>query len=446
MGLVSPAASLRSTVERGRLRRQRRPRSPRVRLAFGNLHCPGRSQNHSLTRLKAGNESDPGHRPHRHDRFGSPSSIPVRGRRSEPPQPARPKPATARANPVTSPQTNENQVLTALARLPRLRPQPLHPDPLRPSRHAKTLKQSHGGQRKSQAAVQVSDRAMLDVQQRGAFLFTERVDDQRRVEPRQRRRRARAGLTTKPRAWPATAWALQEARGPENKNVVIVSAVTRRGQDAQKKLDEIHPGFHGSRSTVLHRFGADPSYSNWRRRFFVARPAPGMNVVTNNSTNSVDIATHIRSLAEQTRPVVGSRERSSRWQPTPEITLTVSERNSPALFGAGQIDADPIDGFDRPWPSGSPFFFFFFPRSVAESAATLAAASVVSVESANLEPPRVRSRRPVPASLVWRSPAIRKLSPSAPQEKAKGLDLLEPECDALVAYVRSLPASRRRRP
>lgn len=355
---------------------------------------------------------------------------PVRGRRSEPPQPARPQSATSRASPVTSPQTNE--VLTT-PRLTPKRPAPTsQSDSVTNQATANTLKRNLVAA-KAPAIVQLSDRDVLKTQERGAFLFAKEwtTDD---ALSRDSGGDGLGPVYNETSCVACHGLGAPGGAGPENKNVVIVSAVTRRGQEAQKQLDEIHPGFHGTRSTVLHRFGADPSYSNWRRQFFVARPAPGMNVVTNNSTNSMDIATHIRSLAEQTRPGRRLQERSSRWQPTPEITLTVSERNSPALFGAGQIDAIP---------------------------------STVLIDQAKWQPAEVRGRvsrdlRGRIGRFGWKA-QISSLhefvrgacaselglevtghsqtpSPLSPKEKATGLDLLEPECDALVAYVRSLPA------
>ena len=61
--------------------------------------------------------------------------------------------------------------------------------------------------------------------------------------------------------------------GPANKNVVILTAVSKeaaklstlRGVSAGRKV-ESHPGFDTSTSVPLHRFGTDPDYENWRLR------------------------------------------------------------------------------------------------------------------------------------------------------------------------------------
>ena len=59
--------------------------------------------------------------------------------------------------------------------------------------------------------------------------------------------------------------------GPGSKNVVLVTA-SLTGPDKARDLDQIHPGFRGGRSTVLHRYGTDPGYGSWRRRFYDSRP------------------------------------------------------------------------------------------------------------------------------------------------------------------------------
>ena len=220
--------------------------------------------------------------------------------------------------------------------------------------------------------------------------------------------------------------------GPENKNVVIVSAITARGRGTPKGLDRIHPGFRGTRSTVLHRFGTDPTYGSWRRGFFESYRDKASNRSENAGEKSVEA--HIQKLVAETRLGRRLRDQSFRVQPTPEITLNVSERNSPALFGAGQIDAVP---------------------------------SVVLIDEAKRQPAEVRGRvsrdpRGRIGRFGWKAQISslhefvrgacaselglevtghpQGVSPLAPDEKAKGLDLIEPECDALVSYVRSLPA------
>ncbi|SIO61389.1 RNA polymerase sigma factor, sigma-70 family [Singulisphaera sp. GP187] len=220
--------------------------------------------------------------------------------------------------------------------------------------------------------------------------------------------------------------------GAENKNVVLLTAISSTGGSVPKGLDRIHPGFRGTRSTVLHRFGTDPTYGAWRRRFSESSRAQGTPPPEVDGDESVEV--RIKRLAEQTDLNRRLRTHSARLQPEPGITLVVSERNSPALFGAGQIDAVP---------------------------------SVVMIDEAKRQPSDIRGRvsrdpkgrigrfgwkaqisslhefvRGACASELGLEVAghSQGISPLGPDVKPSGLDLIEPECDALVAYVRALPA------
>jgi CxxC motif-containing protein (DUF1111 family) len=68
-----------------------------------------------------------------------------------------------------------------------------------------------------------------------------------------------------------------------------------------RHLTAIHPGFQGARSVMLHRFGVDPTYSAW------SESVPGRHGL---------------------------------------ISVQSSERNPPALFGAGRIDSIPDEAIE----------------------------------------------------------------------------------------------------
>jgi mono/diheme cytochrome c family protein len=118
----------------------------------------------------------------------------------------------------------------------------------------------------------------------------------------------------------------------------------------------------------------------------------------------------------------------------PGVAVIASERNTPALFGVGRIDSIP---------------------------------SEVLIEEAARQPEKVRgrvnrNREGRVGRFGWKAQVAtlhefvrracagelglevagnsQQASPLAPKEKAKGLDLAEPDCDALVAFVRALPA------
>ena len=48
--------------------------------------------------------------------------------------------------------------------------------------------------------------------------------------------------------------------GPESKNVVLIT-VSPNGCGPIAAPERIHPGFRGSKSAILHRYGTDPEYA-----------------------------------------------------------------------------------------------------------------------------------------------------------------------------------------
>jgi hypothetical protein len=156
-------------------------------------------------------------------------------------------------------------------------------------------------------------------------------------------------------------------------------------------LATIHPGFRDGRSAVLHRYGIDPGYSRWRA----------------NARNEF-------------------RDKC--------IAIEITARNPPSLFGAGLIDALSDAAIER---------------------------------TAMHQPPRIRGRvsrlsdgrigrfgwkaqvatldefvlRACANELGLEVPGHHQAaSPLDPDAHALDLDLTRSECDAMVAYVRSLPA------
>src|SRR5262249_37450624 len=85
--------------------------------------------------------------------------------------------------------------------------------------------------------------------------------------------------------------------GPGRKNVVLVTAIPNRRGEA-KGLDQIHPGFHGGRSAVLHRYGTDPEYGTWRRRFYEGGRDEQSNPPAREGEDPIEA--RIRAVHEQT--------------------------------------------------------------------------------------------------------------------------------------------------
>jgi CxxC motif-containing protein (DUF1111 family) len=219
--------------------------------------------------------------------------------------------------------------------------------------------------------------------------------------------------------------------GPENKNVVLVTASVTSA-DKVKGLDQIHPGFRSGRSAVVHRYGTDPQYSSWRRRFYSSRRDDSTNRASNDGEDSV--AARIRGAQHQAALDRRLHDRSFSLQPADGVTLSVSQRNTPALFGAGRIDAISSDvlaaaaehqpaevrGRISRTPDGQ-VGRFGWKAQIASLGEFIRAACANEL---GLEVP-------------GHSQAV---SPLAPSQKAKGLDMTEAECDDLVAYLRDLPA------
>jgi hypothetical protein len=167
-------------------------------------------------------------------------------------------------------------------------------------------------------------------------------------------------------------------------------------------LREIHPALVAAPSAVIHHYGVAPGYEAWRARLMARIPSPG-------------------ARSDRGLPIVGAM-------------ILGSQRNSPPLFGLGLIDDLPDQ---------------------------------VLVATAQAEPPRVRGRLSRMTSgrigkFGWKAQTTdlrefvlgacanelglevpghsQAISPLAPALKARALDMTWEECDAMVAYVKALPA------
>ena len=219
--------------------------------------------------------------------------------------------------------------------------------------------------------------------------------------------------------------------GPESKNVILVTA-TPNGPGRAKSRDQIHPGLRGGRSTVLHRYGTDPEYGSWRRRFYDSQRDEQPNPPSKDGEDPVQA--RIRAILHQTAPGQRLLDRSLRLRPMNGFNLTLSQRNTPALFGAGRIDAipsevlvavaahQPADVRGRISRTGNGRVGRFgWKAQIASLSEFVRGACATEL---GLEVP-------------GHSQAA---SPLAPSQKAEGLDMTETECDELVAYIRALPA------
>jgi RNA polymerase sigma factor (sigma-70 family) len=217
--------------------------------------------------------------------------------------------------------------------------------------------------------------------------------------------------------------------GPESKNVVLVTS-TPAGCGPTQSLDQILPGFRGSRSAVLHRFGTDPEYAAWRRHFIDPNRASQSK---STPTREASVERRIRAFMEQAADR-RLRDRAASLPPVNGFNLSLAERNTPPLFGVGQIDE--------------------IPSEVLEALAAIQPAAVRGrvgrtregrvgrfgwkAQIASLhEFVRAACANELGLEVPGRSQVA---SPLSPHRTPKGLDLYEQDCDALVAYIRALPA------
>jgi CxxC motif-containing protein (DUF1111 family) len=191
--------------------------------------------------------------------------------------------------------------------------------------------------------------------------------------------------------------------GTAAENVQVAVVRVRPAKDESPEdvpidtLFAFHSGFRTARSLVLHRQGVDPRYADWRGD----------------------------------APTVGDGK----------VGLTIVQRNTPALFGSGLIDAIPdaviAQGAGR-WHPG-------FPKVKGRASRTTdgrVGRFGWKGQTASLGD-FVRTACAVEMGLeVPGHP--QSLNPTTPDVPAPGLDLTDAECDALTAFVASLPPPSRR--
>ena len=215
--------------------------------------------------------------------------------------------------------------------------------------------------------------------------------------------------TTRPRAWPATAWGPPAAPGRRART----SSSSRRSRPTAgpcpRGLEKIHPGFRGTRSTVLHRYGTDPAYGSWRRRFFEADREKAQ--VAPEEAGEETVEARIRRIAEQTapnRPGSSNARRASRRRRRHPEGLRAEH---PGAVRGGPDRLDPVRGPDRggrraarrgPGPGR--------PRTARAGSAGSAGRRRSPASTSS-------SGSPAPASSAWRSPAIRRRSRRSPRTR-----------------------------
>lgn len=136
--------------------------------------------------------------------------------------------------------------------------------------------------------------------------------------------------------------------GPVSKNAQLLSILPSRDrngnfdlrEDSLKRMfDEgkkIHQNLGSSNGIVLHRFSVIDGYQDWRDQLVWG----GSDTRGAKQRNLLLDHTPIHRIS---RRVPASRDQSGRRLGKSEITIQISQRNTPSLFGAGLIESIPED-------------------------------------------------------------------------------------------------------
>ena len=236
--------------------------------------------------------------------------------------------------------------------------------------------------------------------------------------------------TTRRPAWPATAWVPPAGAAPRARTSSCSRRPPRPGHDSRIWSGSIPDSTAreawsstGSGPIPVTRPGATGSSTRAQSRTTATR-----NPRRNRSPRGSGRSWHGRP------PLARAREQALRIQPPPGFTLSLSERNTPALFGLGQIDAIPSEVLEANAASQPREIRGRLNRSPEGRVGRFGwKAQIASLH----EFVRAACASELGLEVPGHSQAA---SPLHPGEKAKGLDLTEEDCDALVAYLRALPA------
>ncbi len=204
-------------------------------------------------------------------------------------------------------------------------------------------------------------------------------------------------------------------------------------------LARLHLGFRSARSVVLHRYGTDPFYQEWRQVLLGppgTEPRSKVSHLSRQDAVQTEIA-EVRSAAQATGAAFRVPKEVGGFQ------LVLSRRNTPPLFGTGLIDAVP----DAVIEAGAEKPDAGFPETRGR-ASRLKGGKVGRFgwkgQTSDLKE-FVLTACSVELGLEVPGHAQGAI-PHAPAYRPPGLDLDDAECASLVAYVRNLPPPLKREP
>lgn len=261
--------------------------------------------------------------------------------------------------------------------------------------------------------------------------------------------------------------------GPVEKNVQVGSVFARglldvdstkeaaAGQRAE--LETIHPGFLKARSVVLHRSSTDDAYRDFRIKYFThkpqvnasdilglllgkADPLSGIAAATMVTEETANEASATSTYPKLTTEQLAEIARLKKLAPSRlarrdflEVSLLISERNTPALFGSGLIESIPDSVIKRI----AALEHHGFPEvsgRVARSASGKVGRFGWKGQQAKLHDFVLAAcATEVGLQVPGKSQGM---VPYRPDDKSPGLDLTASECLELTAFVAKLPAPR----
>jgi CxxC motif-containing protein (DUF1111 family) len=273
--------------------------------------------------------------------------------------------------------------------------------------------------------------------------------------------RNRNGMPTAP---------VQTLNLPENARPATGAACPPGPPPVPEELVAVHAGFKKSRTVVLHKFGTDPNYDNWRAKALQMNGAlvaagPFDPVPPPTPVQAGEFVIEVEQQLQAVPQLAGGRRSSqlgnrnqdgisqrlnqvrmamaTRGQGIQQQTLNVggfiiarSQRNPTALFGLGLIDSIPESALvaeAKRQEKQAPGIHGRVARLKDGRAGRLGwKAQIASVDDFVLNACANELGLEVPGH-------HQAMMPMAPKYQSDGLDLTGEECDALTAYVRSLP-------
>ncbi len=235
----------------------------------------------------------------------------------------------------------------------------------------------------------------------------------------------------------------------------IQQQVAVHDESQRRMFSRVHPGFASSKSVVLHRFGTDPAYAAWRQgmlgdpdmRFVFAQPVMIHDHAVEVHESVATTAEHPESRRieriqkanqdiQRVKQELGNTTFSRVGRPN-GLEVRTTQRNPIALFGAGLIDSIPDD--------------------VIEQVALRQNQTLGEIQGriSRLKDGRIGRFGWKGQTATLRDFAITACAvevglhvpehaqsgvPLDPDYAPPGFDMTAKECDALVAYLTSLPA------